>query len=97
MGKIEMDVNKIKAAGSSIKGIAKEYNDVIETVFSKIQNLPNSGIWAGDKINSSVKSFVSNVMAEKKMYSDFGLTLNKLATRTSEYAKSVDNVSNTTI
>lgn len=31
------------------------------------------------------------------MYSDFGLTLNKLATRTSEYAKSVDNVSNTTI
>lgn len=35
MGKIEMDVNKIKAAGSSIKGIAKEYNDVIETVFQR--------------------------------------------------------------
>lgn len=97
MAKIEMDTEKVLKAGYAIKDLAKEYNDLIDDMFTKIQNLSNSGIWLGANANSAANKFISNTMNDKSSFSNFGVSINNLGVVAINDANSVKNVADTSI
>lgn len=94
MSKIGVDTNLIKISGENIKKYASEYNQVVENIFSTIQNLELNGAWVGDGENSSVRKYIGIISKEKQNYTDFAISVNNLGNAIIGYAEDINSISN---
>lgn len=94
---IEINTEKIIAAGENIKKIAVEYNKIIEEIYEKIQKLESSGAWIGEEEHSSVKLFTSLVIAEKEQYSNYGISIHELGQWLIDYSQSINTIADNKI
>lgn len=92
MANIDIDADKIKAAGENIKGLANEYNKVVEELYLKMKNIENDGLWASGPDGSS-KRYIARVMMDKPAATSLAVSMNELGNKIVDYANSINNIS----
>ena len=71
MAKIVADGNKLIACGEDIMSLARQYNDLINEMFTKLYSI-RSTAWSG----KSADAFVAKLMSDKTELKLIGSTIN---------------------
>ena len=90
MAKINTD--KIKNAGEELQSIAKDYNTIINNVYSIINRLSSVGAWVSDKSNSSVNLFINIVSKDKSSMLGLANSINSLGIKLVNYANNMESI-----
>ncbi len=72
MAKINVDIDALRESGNNVIRLSKDYNNVIEEMMKKLENISENHVWNG---NSAV-AFVEKVKREKKDFVELGKSLN---------------------
>ena len=97
MAQLSMEATKLKLGGEELKKISTDYTNLIVELYEKINNLPESGIWQSDSEKGSAKVFVNAVQKDKTTSLNLGNTMKKLGSEITNYAESIENISQNTI
>lgn len=95
--KLSIESNKIKMAGEDLKTIAREYRNIINGVYSKIQNLENNGTWTSESSRGSAKQFISATLKDQPSAIALGNSMERLGNRVCEYASDMNIISDNKI
>lgn len=93
MAKVEIDTEKVKSTGEDMKKIANEYNKLIEEMYKKIAELPNTNIWTSETDKGSAMKFTKKAMNDKEKTLDVGNNLSKIGDEIIGFADSLNNIS----
>ena len=97
MAKLSMDADKIKSAGEELKDVAKDYNLLINELYSKINNIPKDGTWNSDSNIGAANQFVNTIVKDKPNVQALGNSMNQLGSKVIRYANSVNSVTDNNI
>lgn len=92
MSKIKINTDKIKNAGEELQSIAKDYNTIVNNVYSIINKLPSDGAWVSDKANSSVNLFINIVSKDKSSMLGLANNINSLGIKLVNYANNMESI-----
>ena len=92
MSKIKINTDKIKNAGEELQSIAKDYNTIINNVYSIINRLSSDGAWVSDKSNSSVNLFINIVSKDKSSMLGLANNINSLGIKLVNYANNMESI-----
>lgn len=82
-----IDTNKLLNCSQDFLQYTKDYRETIINIFELLTNLSKYGSWEGD----SEKTFAEVMRKDKKIYLDFGDTLESFALMIQNSANSLDN------
>ena len=97
MAKLEIDTDNLKATAEEMKKIAADYKKLIEEMYKKINNIPNTNMWTSDDDKGSAIQFVEKVMKDKDKTLDVGNNLSKLGEEIIVYSDSLKSISDNII
>lgn len=93
MERLEMHTEAIKATGEELKKIANDYNTLINEMYTKIEELPNSDFWKSEELKGSTDKFVEKAKGDKEKTLEVGKKLNSIGEEVINYAESINNTS----
>ncbi len=96
MPRLEMDAEKLKIEGENLKTIARDYNNLLNSMFDKINKIQNTA-WSGDSADSGAARFVQKALSDKANMQSLAVSMNSLANTIISYANSVNNSSDNNI
>lgn len=91
MAKVTIDADKLLVEADNIKKIAKEYNDLLNEMYQKINNISNNGVWSSSSEKGAANVFINNVLKSKNQTMALGTNLNSLGDKIILLAKNVNN------
>lgn len=97
MAKLEIDADKIRAAGEEIKSIANDYNKVIVDLYNKMKVIEQSGIWASESEAGAARKFIANVLKDQSSALALGNDMKNIGDRVISYANNVNIISDSKI
>ena len=97
MPKFTMDTDKIKAAGEELKEIAKEYNKIVNELYSNINNINKNGTWNSDSDQGSANQFINAVNKDKESIQSLGSSTKQLGSKVIEFANSINSTTDNKI
>ena len=80
MANITVNLKELDTLAKRMNNLVNEYNNVIDDLFYKINNLENSGAWVG----TEAEKYISRILVEKKeneIYKNFGLNMKNFVDR----------------
>ena len=97
MAKLEIETENIKVTAEEIKKIASDYVKIIEEMYKKISNIPETNMWTSESDKGSAKKFVEIVMKDKDKTLEIGNNLSKVGEELISFSESLKNNSDNTI
>lgn len=97
MANLSMDTVKIKLAGEELKKISVEYSNIINEMYEKINNIPNSGIWKSDSDKGSASRFINSTKKDKTSSLDLANSMKSLGSKIVDYATTIEQNSQNVI
>gem|GEM_PF-5939802 len=91
--KLSMEANRIKSAGEDLKTIARDYSNIVNGVYSKIQNMENNGVWMSEGSQGAAKQFISATLKDQPSAVALGNSISNLGSRVCEYASDMNVIS----
>ena len=86
MLELNADGNKLVECGEEIISLCDKYNLLVEELFSKLQNIPNT-CWTGDSANT----YSRKAMIDKMDYLNIGKALKSYGTILKNTGKNINN------
>ncbi len=80
MANITVNLKDLDTLAKRMDNLVNEYNNVIDDLFYKINNLETSGAWIG----TEAEKYISRILVEKKeneIYKNFGLDMKNFVDR----------------
>ena len=80
MANITVNLKDLDTLAKRMDNLVNEYNNVIDDLFYKINNLETSGAWIG----TEAEKYISRILVEKKeneIYINFGLDMKNFVDR----------------
>lgn len=93
MAKLEIDADKVKAAGEEIKSIASDYNKVINDLYNKIKVIEQSGVWLSENEAGAARKFIADVMKDQASALALGTDMKNIGNKIISYANNVNVIS----
>ena len=93
MAKINMDTVKVRVAGEELVAISKEYNNIINELYSKINEISKNGTWKSDDDNGAANKFIGSILKDRASVQSIATSINQLGSAVIKYAKSINSVS----
>ncbi len=93
MAKLDIDADKIKAAGEEIVAIANDYNKVIVDLYNKLKVIEQSGVWVSESEAGAARKFIANVMKDQAPALALGNDMKNVGNRIISYANNVNIIS----
>ena len=91
---MNVDTQKAKECANNIISLADEYIDTVNSLFSKLQKVKDTGAWVG----RSAEVFIQNAKIAEKEYVRLGKQLKKYGKAVKATANSIDlNIAKNTI
>lgn len=91
--KMSIETNRIKSAGEDLKTIARDYINLVNDVYSKIQNIENNGIWISESTQGAAKQFISATLKDKPSAIALGNSISNLGSKVYDYASDINIIS----
>lgn len=80
---VKHDTNKIKECGQEIISLANQYENLINEIFERLNNIDEA--WRGDDANK----FINEIKSEENQYIRFGNSLKQYGTALTEVSENV--------
>lgn len=93
MAKLEIDADKVKAAGEEIKSIASDYNKIINDLYNKMKAIEQSGIWLSENDFGAARKFIADVMKDQASALALGTDMKNIGNKIISYANNVNVIS----
>lgn len=90
MAKLSMDADKIKTVGEDLKEIAKDYNTLVNELYTKINNIQKDEILVSDSSNGRANQFIDKANKDKPSTQALGVAMSLLGTAIITYASGVN-------
>lgn len=90
MANITINLKELDTLAKRMNNLVDEYNNAIDDLFYKINNLDNSGAWIG----LEAEKYISRILIEKKeneVYKNFGLEMKKFVDRIDDINHNINN------
>lgn len=97
MAKLSMDADKIKGVGEDLKEIAKDYNSLVNELYTKINNIQKDGVIVSDSSDGRANQFIAKVNKDKPSTQALGVSMSVLGTAIILYANGVNTFSDTKV
>jgi len=97
MAKLSMNVEKIITNGEELKGIANEFNKIIDETYNKIIKVSENGAIVSEDENGAANVLIRSAQEDKKNVSIVGTNMYKLGDKLISYANEIKTTSNDTI
>lgn len=91
--KLNVDTNKIKTAGEDIKTIARDYIDIVNDVYNKIQNMSNNAVWISESSDGAANKFISATLKDRPSAIALGKEMLDVGNKISNYATDLNAIS----
>ena len=88
MAKLEMDTDKLRIEGENLKGLARDYNILLNEMYDKIKNITNSA-WTSENESGAASTFVNKVLSEKSNMLSLGSSMHNLGNKVIQYASNI--------
>lgn len=93
MAKLEIDADKVKAAGEEIKSIASDYNKIINDLYNKMKAIEQSGIWLSENDSGAARKFIADVMKNQASALALGTDMKNIGNKIISYANNINVIS----
>lgn len=93
MARLEIDADKVRAAGEEIKVIASDYNKLIVELYNKIKVIEQNGIWVSDSDAGAARKFIADVMKDQAPALALAKDLTNIGNKIISYADNVNIIS----
>ena len=92
MARILMDTEVMKNVGEDIKAVSVDYKKVIDDLYEKIKNIPDSGAWVSENTYSSVNAFVEAALKDIENNKTLATHIEKLGNQVYKYGDTINKI-----
>lgn len=92
MSKIKMDIDKLKQIGEDLQSFARNYNFVINSLYTKVSNISKDGAWVSDQSDASVNLFITVALKDKANLLNLATTIDSFGSKIIDYTNSMSTI-----
>lgn len=90
MSHLNANADIIITAGTELKEVAKGYNDIINDLYPRLENIQNDGVWISGTEQGSANVFLRAVAKDKPNAQAFGTKIDATGDGLIQYGKDLN-------